>query len=328
MKSPDKISGLVFWLDAADTTTVNNGIITDGAFVNTFRDKSGGYTLTSPQSLGVFIAGAGPTYSFGRINGKNAICFSHFTSATSTNNTSFRRLAVANCTPLGIAENTTFVVCYPSDVRLQVADTSGTVESRQMIATVYAATRVTSLPSGTLYPDKQWFVNTYRNTNLGTGRNTGTGYIDAVAPYNQTALPATTGLRTYLYDQVQDMDKTKINLTSGPFYAYGKVNIFSTRYKDDLKKFTIIRPGFHSSESFQPRYGRYTNLAATVTNPVLTIGAGWPGYGLAGSVNTQREFAQSQPFEGFFCEMLVFNRVLSHSETNAVEEYLKSKWIN
>jgi hypothetical protein len=59
----------------------------------------------------------------------------------------------------------------------------------------------------------------------------------------------------------------------------------------------------------------------------LVIGCGWPGYGLGGSPDFTRENDQNQPFEGLFCEMLVFSRILSDTEANEVESYLKLKWI-
>jgi hypothetical protein len=326
-KSPKNIPGLALWLDASDVDTINNGRVSNGSFVNTWVDKAGGYVLTSPQSGGSFIAGAGPTYSVNSINGKNSILFSYFNSAVA-DNTSYRRLSVANCTPLGVAENTTYIVFFPLDARQQTAASSGTVAQRECVVTVHAGSRVTSAP-GSTFPDKLWFVNTYNNTTgAGTGRNTMTGYIDAVSPYTSTTFPDPTGLRSYLYDAVLESDgANKVNLTSGQYYGYGKVNIFGTRYKDGMKKFTILRREFYHSENFRPKYGRYTNLAITVASPVLTIGAGWPGYGTGGSINTVRDLGNGQPFEGYFCEMLVFTRVLTNGEANAVESYLKKKWI-
>jgi hypothetical protein len=156
MVQPNKIPGLALWLDASDPSTINGGASSsNGVFVNTWSDKAGGYTLTSPQIGGNFVVGAGPTYAVGAVNGKNAIRFDYF-SAAQVNNTSYRRLGVINCAPVGLATHTTYLVYFPYDVRQQTSASLGTVVSRESVITVYSGSRVTSLLPKGVYADKQW----------------------------------------------------------------------------------------------------------------------------------------------------------------------------
>jgi hypothetical protein len=48
MKSPDKIPGLKVWLDAADPSTINNGLFTaNNTLVERWVDKASGFVFTS-----------------------------------------------------------------------------------------------------------------------------------------------------------------------------------------------------------------------------------------------------------------------------------------
>ena len=45
MKNPSKIPGLKIWIDAADTSTINNGTVQNGQNVFKIVDKSSGYVF-------------------------------------------------------------------------------------------------------------------------------------------------------------------------------------------------------------------------------------------------------------------------------------------
>ena len=61
MKNPSKIPGLNIWLDAADTSTINNGKVVDNGNVFSFRDKVSNIELTNSQGVN------GPSYSIGAV---------------------------------------------------------------------------------------------------------------------------------------------------------------------------------------------------------------------------------------------------------------------
>jgi hypothetical protein len=94
-----------------------------------------------------------------------------------------------------------------------------------------------------------------------------------------------------------------------------------------MKKNTIIRRDYTSTDNFLPRNNRRTSNVVDVTNPIMCLGSYWPGRSGLG-ITVSSEYLNLPPFEGYFCEFLYFDRVLTDKETKIVEAYLKEKWCN
>jgi len=320
LKSPDSISGIKLWFDASDVTTVNDGRVSDRENVYKFVDKIGGFALTNPNGA------LGPSYSFSAVNGKNAISFTYYNS-TVANNPSLKRLAAVNVTPLSTGTFSMYVAFLPNDIRQEPSpnDPQALLQTRCGVVTIISGSRISSSPIGTSgYLDRQLYHTSYYNN---IERNTTIGYVDSQNPW--------TTFNTFIYDNSAFKQPNSRALTSGTDYQYGKVNLFGIRNSSGIQKGTISRKNSISIDNFQPRQGS-TGLRPkvrpvfSIPNPCLVIGASWPGYTIDGVgyfTLTNRLATNFSPLDGFFCEMIFFDRVLSESEDNSVTSYLRKKWI-
>lgn len=362
MLTPNRIPGLKIWLDANDTSTINDGrIVTNNVLVEKWTDKASGFVFRSgtgtlgnnqnDTAANNIFKNRGPSYSVGTINGKNSVLFGYFRApnllnspgdANTEDNMSFRRLACSNVTPLSSATYSMYIVQMPEDIRKQPMVGGG--EQSQHIINIRSGNRVSG---SNQYPggyQERVFCATSINTGTSPYRNTTLFFIDST---NETTIingvaPPIGSYLTYEYDQRGGRFPDSKFFTSGPLYQYGKVNIHGFRMQNFLKKFSIMRPDFTQREAFIPR-AAYANAwtnrdsraspSAQIVNPLMTIGAPVPAYGSSytlvknivdgGSVNQ----GNLCPYEGNFCEFLFWDRVLTDSESNAVEMYLQKKWI-
>lgn len=317
MKSPDNISGIRLWFDASDSSTINDGIVTNNQNVYKFVDKIGGISLTNPNGP------LGPTYAFGAINGRNAISFTYYNSTVATN-PHLKRLAAVNVSALSTGTYSMYVAFFPNDIRQEPSPTSpssGGV-TRCGVVSVIAGSRIGTTPTGG-YIDRSLYHTSYRNN---TDRNTTIGYFDSVSPWND--------FNTFVFDNMAYRQPNSTSLTSGIDYQYGKTSVFGVRFAPGIQKSSFLRSGSSISGNFLPisatgRRVRPSN--AVITNPSLVIGATWVGYTVNGvpyHTLTTRTAENFSPLDGFFCEMIFFDRILTDVEDNTVLNYLVDKWIN
>jgi hypothetical protein len=113
----------------------------------------------------------------------------------------------------------------------------------------------------------------------------------------------------------------------GEYYQYGKTHISALRSSQNVKKYKIVRKDYTLDDNFLPRKTLNTSDVITVNNPTMVIGSYWPGRDGVGITVSRTVDDFLSPFEGYFCEFLFFDRVLSDVESNVIENYLKDKWI-
>ena len=333
--NPNNIPGLTLWVDAADDSTVNNGRVTNGQNVFKIVDKASGVTFRN--GYGNF----GPSYSFGAVNGKNVITFNYYTSAE-INSIQAKGLWAGNLTTMATGTYSLYCVSFPYDNRQRNQNGAGVFSPQRL----HLLALINNLPT-----DVNGYIP-HRNLDyLSIGNNTpnqGFSYrerIDFGAGTDPLGLTGST-----LFDKVHSLypDNTTIPPTNNR-YIYGKTNIIGVRVSDGAKKLTVLRRDYVSNENFQTRQiSRFSvnpnkGFVPAVGGPWLTIGTfmpnsqsrtveGVPGpiFNPPSGVDFPLASSTSQnvyPFEGHFCELLFFNRVLSDTEANGVGEYLTKKWI-
>jgi len=302
----------------------------------------------------------GPSYSIGVVNGKNAITFNYYTGGgvgsgtggpDTEDNISFRRLACGPITPVGSSTYSMYVVFLPKENREQksifnLGAYTGQAQA-QYVMTVMDSTRANNGGVGLLsgypagYSERMLYMTSTNSVPGNFFRNGTIGYLNAS---NETTVinGTTPTIGTYLSLQGQDQPTAGL-VTSGKDYQYGKVNVYGMRFNNLMKKLTVMRNGYVRIDNFITRAtwsggDRRTSPSPSIANPVMTIGAITPGYDLGknglrgigddGTNGTPTShFTNQQPFEGYFCEFLFWDRVLSDSESNSIELYLRKKWI-
>lgn len=318
MKSPDNISGIRLWFDASDSSTINDGIVTNNQNVYKFVDKIGGISLTNPNGP------LGPTYAFGAINGRNAISFTYYNSTVATN-PHLKRLAAVNVSALSTGTYSMYVAFFPNDIRQEPSPTTaGTnFQTRCGVVSIISGSRIGAAPAGG-FIDRSLYHTSYANSN--TDRNTTIGYYDS--------LPTYTTFNTFVFDNMAFRQPNARSLTSGIDYQYGKTNVVGVRIGPGIQKSSFLRSGSSISGNFLPisaTGNRVRPSNAVIINPSLVIGATWVGYTVNGvpyHTLTTRAADNFSPMEGFFCEMIFFDRILTDAEDNTVLNYLVDKWIN
>lgn len=395
MITPDKVPGLKVWLDANDTSTINDGRhITDGTQVQKWVDKVAGYVLTSgsgtlgnnygnPAANGIYKQ-RGPSYSVGRINGKNSILFGYYRGpglanspgdANTEDNLSFRRLACNNIPVIGSATYSQFIVFFPASQRLQpgktteLAPTVEIVQNTEIIFSISDSSRMFTANNGdplTNYPgsyiERQLIL--YGIRPLNTTTNEIIGYIDGANENSpervqNPSLPIGTFISYHYANTVVDgpSSNREISDVNNRLYQYGKVNIMVNRFLGQgpngfpatgLKRTSFFRKDSTDKNLFIYRYfggagapaplanrDRRATGSARITNPILTFGAAHPGYGMSNNVlrhlidgGSLNKSLGREPYEGHICEYLFWDRFLTDKEANAVQAYLKKKWID
>jgi len=337
MKNPSKIPGLKIWLDAADISTVNNGTVQNSQNVFKIVDKSSGYVFRNGYGVN------GPSYSVGVVNGKNAITFNYYTIAD-INSVQSKGLWAAGVTPMASGTYSLYCVAFPYDNRQRNANGAGVASSQQIHFLGLVNELPTSIPTGYSLPRNLVFTTP------------GTGATNSSPIYREDINNTSPTFGTQ-FDKVNTSNPNNNSLPpSDPKYVYGKANIIGVRARSGAKKFTIIRNNYISNENFQRRtsfsgtfsvaealgsVGESAGFTPIPGGPWLTIGAIIPNSsstsveGVAGPISATLSLNGTTPivtnsvyaFEGHFCELLFFDRVLSNSEANSIESYLKDKWI-
>jgi hypothetical protein len=339
MKNPSKIPGLKIWLDAADTSTINNGTIQNGQNVFKIVDKSSGYVFRNGYGVN------GPSYSVGVVNGKNAITVNYYT-VSDVNSIQAKGLWAGNVTPMASGTYSLYCVAFPYDNRQRNTNGAGVNATQDLWVFSLINNIPASIVSPSAYVPHRGFF--FRSRIGGAGQplpNLPARYYEDVDFIFQVS--------TILIDSYISSIPPAINngLTqSDSRYIYGKTNVIGVRASNNLKKFSIIRKDYIINENFQPnptpnpgQTFRPTTTQQGFTpapnGPWLTIGAIVPNAisrsveGVAGPMgsdivlnNTNPATTNCYPFEGHFCEFLFWDRVLTDPEANSVESYLKKKW--
>jgi len=334
--NPKNISGLTLWLDAADDSTVNNGRVTNGQNVFKIVDKASGYVFRNGYGV------SGPSYSFGVVNGKNAITFNYYTSPDTI---LAKGLWAGGLTPMTSGTYSLYCVSFPYDDRQRNQRGDGTFIYQSLWLLSLANSLPTSLPtSGDTYiPHRSLFFRSIGNSTPNQPSLFGEDISGQVGVYGATGLG-----NTSLFDRVNQLTPGVQSLPqSDSKYVFGKTNIVGVRASDGAKKLTVIRTNYISNESFafnstnrfvrSPPQGFPPNPASG-GGPWLTIGAILPNplsrsvEGIPGPMPNELVLISPDnfnvwAFEGHFCEFLFFDRVLERSEANSIEEYLTKKWI-
>jgi hypothetical protein len=101
----------------------------------------------------------------------------------------------------------------------------------------------------------------------------------------------------------------------------GSVGYYSDRFPGPVSngyaeppQLPVINGG--TNKGFKSRW----NTNTINSNNYFVLGAFWPKSASFGK-------SQTAPFQGQFCEFLLFDRFLSDSETNSIRLYLKNKWF-
>lgn len=328
-KSPDKITGLKCWVDASDRATINNGTVTQGQNVFKIVDKASGLIFRNGYGSD------GPTYSVNQINGKGAITFNYY---TTPNSIQAKGLWASNATTFASGTYSLYVVNFPYLNRQRNTDGAGNISQQNL----WLFSIINNLPSSTLtaYSPHRYLVY----------RSIGSGQTNSNPVFREDSdLTTTGGVNTVQFDKIliTDTDVSNSLPPSDPRFIYGKTNIIGVRNSDNVKRFTFLRKDYMSDENFQTQtiskfsVSPQQGFVPTSGGPWATIGAVLPNAntriveGVPGPISTEYILNGVSPtittnvyaFEGYFCELLYWDRLLSRSESNAVEAYLKKKWI-
>jgi hypothetical protein len=339
LKSPNSIPGLNLWFDAADINTINNGRVVNNENVYKFTDKISGVSLTNGNTV------SGPTYSFGSINGKNAIHFPHY--GLIPNNRSLKTLTASNVSQLNTFTFSMFVVYKPTTKLYQ--DLSG---NQSYVISVFDGLTIDNLVSN-VFPNRAFYIGDEGGGSQGQRNNPSGRYVEGIS----------TGVGQYVA-YTENITSRSLELPtpaglSGP--SSNQVTIASARGQNGLRKVGWIQQNGESLEdltipvsttigtqSYKPPFGGIEpprtpspfssvvdyyrnrgyllsgNTISAASRPGtrgthLTLGGFWP--------NTTTFTFRTYPFEGYICEFLNYNRYLTEQETNSVREYLKIKWF-
>ena len=318
MNNPSKITGLKIWLDAADTSTINNGKVVDNGNVFSFRDKVSNIELTNSQGVN------GPSYSIGAVNGRNAISIPYYTDATDVG---LKSLSAINVNVLQGFTFSMFCVYKPTTTT-QVNDNG----NQKYVVTIYSNTRWTGLTSPGGFANRAIYTGDEGGVPNATRRLNPSGrYIEA-----DSNVALGSGWLTY----VTYGEHVPSRALNGPTpTSLNKTCLTQVRIQSGLKKMAFSFSGYDFIDDFQSSRIYNTGGSAGINrglvnagpvrdvgpNATLIIGSPWPSTPHSPSIRGKTE--KLFPLEGFFCEFLYYNRYLSDSESNSVEAYLKEKWM-
>lgn len=286
--SPDNISGLTLWWDASDASTINDGTVVANQNVYKIIDKINGVALTNSNGVN------GPTYAFAAINGLNAIHMPYYPD----NLSGLKALSNPSVSQLSSSSNKTIVFVYRPTTAIYQAGPGVTVK---YALSIWNPGRVPpSFPSIRITSSHQpnpFSTYTECAFDIGTPINTST-----LQSWNN---------RSYEYGLLTGQ---QVDLGST------QVSIIRTNVVSNTAKFNFYQQrGFDTKSEYYTGVVNPGTVSVTLTNPKIVIGSYWDSGGRGGNAH---------PLEGFFCEMMYFNRYLNTAETNALEQYIKMKWLS
>lgn len=286
-KSPKSIPDLKLWWDASDPSTVNDGWVLQNQPVYKFVDKISGYVLSN------FNGSNGPSYSYFSVNGKNAI---HFPYHTNTNG-SLKALTTNSIdVDVDFINKTIFFVFKPT--------TTLYGNNTRYALSIWAY----GLAGGpTIEPNF--------SIRSGSGSNPYTEYCEAPSELVRDLFFRNE--KSYQYGL-----KTSTNPDANALQIM-VVKTGQSGIKQRLTKFINLQEnGFDSkfdfyqndSIKYDPGYQIYPPTAPLR----LTIGSYYD--------ETLNKFTNGYPLEGYFCEMMYYNRFLEDDEMNTIASHLLRKW--
>lgn len=162
----------------------------------------------------------------------------------------------------------------------------------------------------------------------GNGRIQGTGFFPNIYllngsqnnPYSQYGeVPGTiTGTgNIYEWNHVSYEQGVKFNFNPDN----NSTQIMIIRTKSGVNKFNFYQDkGFNSETLYFTGDGSISTGSSVIpASPIKLV--------LGAYHDSTTFYNNANAFEGFFCEMLYFNRYLRTAEINGLEQYLKMKWI-
>ena len=355
MISPDSIDGLNLWFDAGDISTINDGRVTNNATVYKFVDKISGVALRNNSGV------LGPSYSFGAVEGKNAISFTYY---NTPNDRTIKGLTASGVTQLDTSTYSMFVVYKPTTKQFQ--DANG---NYGFVVSIWDGPMTQFIGAATNPPaswgNRHWATGDGGTDTTPEGRQNPNGlWIEGTVTNNprQAVPPSDPGLgylTNYWVEEIYSRSlEEKIGLT-GP--SVNKTTIGSARVRNNFRKIGFMKQNSQNLEdtiipvtinTMNPngvnRFGppqppaptlyttninyyksRFSNNGDGNKLSYMPRSGGNGTYLVIGSFGTRPNvFAnRSYPFEGYFCELLHYNRFLNDEEVNAIREYLKMKWF-
>ena len=325
--NPNNISGLQFWLDASDQSSIslykstigsysviNSGTTYSGTNSGPGVDWKNGTSILSTGALtysswsqssvisiidkksGITLTtstgfGSGTPkyfkYDYRSVNGKNSILFNRFTNG---------ELSLVNTNIPSTFNSLTHSLYF-------VFATGYTSSLTSSVVGIYRNTR-TITDSG--FPNIGVILTntgtTYSYTYLESTQNG--AYIDPTStPYSLFKFDSgDVGLKSIIFS-------SRLDGSSNPNPA--RINLIS----DNLNFRFFGLTGTPGSGSTKPTTG------VTISNAKLILGDYWNATYSTSSSN-------STPPIGRFCEMLYYNTMLSDTDNDKVVQYLKNKWVN
>lgn len=233
----------------------------------------------------------GPTYAIGAVNGNNVIHMPYYPD----NSSGLKTLSNSSVSQLSSSNKTIVFVHKP---------TTAIYQSGPGVTNKYALS----------------IWNSGRNPpNFPSIRLTSSYLSNPYSGYTECAFDTGGGINTSTL-QSSNTKSYEYGILTGQQIDLGSTQIVIIRTKsgDNLAKFN-----FYQQRGFDIKSGYYSytvnpGLSATFSNPKIVIGSVW---------ETGTRVGNAHPLEGYFCEMMYFNRYLKTSEVNGLEQYLKMKWI-
>ncbi len=284
-KTQKNIPNLVLWWDASDPTTINDGLAFQYQNVYKFVDKKSGVVLRN------FSGANGPTYSYGVINGKNAIHFPYY--SDSIGNLKSLVNSNINLPNLDLDVKTIFFVFKPT--------TTTSTNKKYALSIWTEGQAVGSLTEPPV------------SIRSGSGNNPYTEYSEGSQDIEGERNLFFRNEKSYQYGL-----KTSTNVDRNTL----QIMIARTRNDSGVSKFISLQ-----ENGFDSKLEYYNNGDLILSQNLSSLAQ--PPFALSiGSFFYQslNKTTDQHPLEGYFCEMLYYNRFLEDHEVNTIGTHLLRKW--
>jgi hypothetical protein len=232
---------------------------------------------------------SGPTYAIAAINGNNAIHMPYY----APNQIGLKALSNSSVTQITSAQKTLVFVFKPTTLT-----TTTPAPVTKYALSIWGSGRII----GNNFPSIHLFSGSGFNPYCQYGEVPGSLSLRNINSWNYRSLE-------YALKTNQPID-------------LGSTQILILRTKSGISKFNWLHQG-----GFDTKTEYYINTSSNTGEPVIPTS---PAKLVIGSYNDNLSPRANgaHPIEGFFCEMLYYNRYLTTAETNALEQYIKMKWLS
>ena len=276
--NPSLIDDMVWWFDATETATINNGLVVDGDDVTSITCKKSGIVLSNTNG-----STYNPKYNTRSINGKNSI---YFTNTQNGSSYGYGGLSINGISTVISQTRTIFMVykrlSYNGEVKagyhpLSILELSNPIQSS---------------------------INGYPNINVSyydylPSNNYKYNYMESESPFNSPMI-----------------NNNFIDNISGESNS----NTIICNY---LSSNQIINQQFESNLFNKKLYGDIPSNNFTASTIIIGDISQNPYLSSDTSPYPYPPFG----FHGHFCEFILFNRNLTITEYDGINQYLKHKWI-